>query len=85
MCPETIASTMYTFPLLMTELPCAFYLLADSCCADSCDRADRIEVVRLLLAAGAQTQRKGADGLSAVERARRAGNQALVDMLVASR
>jgi ankyrin repeat protein len=47
--------------------------------------ADRVEVVRLLLGAGAQTQRKSADGLSAVERARKAGNQAMADMLVASR
>lgn len=46
---------------------------------------DRVEVVRLLLAAGSQTQRKGADGLSAVERARKAGNTAMVEMLVASR
>jgi ankyrin repeat protein len=47
--------------------------------------ADRVEVVRLLLTAGAHMQRKGADGLSAVERARRAGNQAVVEMLVAAR
>jgi ankyrin repeat protein len=47
--------------------------------------ADRVEVVRLLLAAGAQTQRKGADGLSPVDRARRSGNQAVVSMLTASR
>jgi len=45
---------------------------------------DRAYVVRLLLAAGAQTQRKGADGLTPAQRARRGGNAAVVSMLTAS-
>lgn len=36
--------------------------------------SDRAEVVRLLLAAGAQKDKKGADGLTPLERARKAGN-----------
>ena len=43
--------------------------------------ADRTEIVRLLLAAGASVKRKGADGLSPLERARRAGNPAAVALL----
>jgi ankyrin repeat protein len=46
---------------------------------------DRVEVVRLLLAAGAQKQHKGADGLSPVERARKSGNAKMMEMLVAAR
>jgi ankyrin repeat protein len=37
--------------------------------------ADRVEVVRLLLAAGAAKDRKGAVGLTPLERARKAGSQ----------
>jgi len=37
--------------------------------------ADRAEVLRLLLAAGAAKDRKGADGLPPLERARKAGSQ----------
>ena len=43
--------------------------------------ADRAEVVNLLLAAGAQTQKKAADGLSPLERAKRGGNQAVIAAL----
>lgn len=43
--------------------------------------ADRVQIVKLLLAAGAQRERKGADGLNAIERARRSGDQALVETL----
>lgn len=43
--------------------------------------AERVRIVKLLLAAGAQRDRKGADGLDAIERARRSGNQALVETL----
>lgn len=53
--------------------------------ASQASAADRAEVVRLLLAAGAKAQRKGADGLSPVDRARRSGNQAIVSQLAAAR
>ncbi|MFL6620890.1 MAG: ankyrin repeat domain-containing protein [Povalibacter sp.] len=43
--------------------------------------SDRAEVVRLLIAAGAQTQKKAKDGLSPIERAHRAGNQAVIAAL----
>lgn len=43
--------------------------------------ADRIEIVRLLLVAGAQKNTKGADGLTPLERARKAGNAAAVALL----
>jgi len=46
---------------------------------------DRVEVVRLLLGAGAQKQHKGADGLNPVDRARKSGNAAMVEMLAAAR
>ncbi|HMN45993.1 MAG TPA: ankyrin repeat domain-containing protein [Povalibacter sp.] len=46
---------------------------------------DRVEVARLLLAAGAQPLRKSADGLNSVERARKSGNAAMVAMLTAAR
>ena len=36
--------------------------------------ADRVETVRLLLAAGAQRNKKGADGLTPLDRARKAGS-----------
>lgn len=43
--------------------------------------ADRVQIVKLLLAAGAQRERKAADGLDAIERARRSGDQAVVEAL----
>jgi len=43
--------------------------------------AHRVEVVTLLLAAGAQKNKKGADGLSPLDRARKAGSQWAVDAL----
>lgn len=43
--------------------------------------AERAEVVRLLLAAGAQTEKKASDGLSPLERAKRGGNQAVIAAL----
>lgn len=43
--------------------------------------ADRVETVRLLLAAGAQTNKKGADGLTPLERARKAGSAWAVALL----
>jgi len=43
--------------------------------------ADRAEVVNLLLAAGAQTQKKAADGLTPLDRAKRGGNQAVIAAL----
>lgn len=42
---------------------------------------DRAEVVRLLVAAGAQPQKKGADGLTAMDRAKRSGNPAVIAAL----
>jgi ankyrin repeat protein len=42
---------------------------------------DRAEIVRLLLAAGAQPDHKGADGLTPADRARRSGNAAIVAAL----
>ncbi len=45
--------------------------------------ADRVQIVKLLLAAGAQRDRKGADGLDVIERAKRGGDQALVETLSA--
>ena len=43
--------------------------------------ADRAEVVRLLVAAGAQTRKKAADGLTPIERAKHGGNQAVIAAL----
>jgi ankyrin repeat protein len=43
--------------------------------------SERLECVRLLLAAGAQTNKVGADKLSPLERARQAGNAAAVELL----
>jgi hypothetical protein len=43
--------------------------------------SDRAEVVRLLIAAGAQIQKKGADGLTPMDRARRSGDQAVIAAL----
>jgi ankyrin repeat protein len=43
--------------------------------------SDRAEVVRMLLAAGARKNRKGADGLSPLDRARKAGSQWAVEAL----
>ena len=42
---------------------------------------DRLEVVKLLLAAGAEKNKKGADGLTPLDRARKAGSQWAVDAL----
>jgi ankyrin repeat protein len=47
--------------------------------------ADRVEIVRVLLAAGAKVDKKGADGVSPLERARRAGNTAAVELLSRTR
>jgi ankyrin repeat protein len=44
-------------------------------------RADRAKIVRALMAAGARKDRKGADGVLPVERARRAGYPDLVALL----
>lgn len=46
--------------------------------------ADRAEIVRLLLAAGAQSRHKGADGLTPMDRARRSGNASIVAALASS-
>jgi ankyrin repeat protein len=43
--------------------------------------ADRVEIVRALLARGARATRAGADGLTPLARARRAGNAAIVTLL----
>jgi hypothetical protein len=44
-------------------------------------QADRVETVRLLLAAGARKDKKGADGLTPLDRARKAGNAWAVEAL----
>jgi ankyrin repeat protein len=43
--------------------------------------ADRVQIVKLLLAAGAQRDRKAADGLDAIERAKRGGDRAVAETL----
>jgi len=45
--------------------------------------ADRVEIVRALLARGARASHAGADGLTPLARARRAGNAAIVALLQA--
>jgi hypothetical protein len=43
--------------------------------------ADRVEIVRLLLAKGAKTDRAGADRIRPAERARRVGNAELAILI----